>query len=848
MTVHRLLPFFLVIATACAAADTNPWPLAITADHRPGTYWWCPGSAFDRESIDHNLRQLRAGGIGRVHIVPIYGAKGYEDRYIPYLSSRWIEMLGHITRRAADLGMQVDMTTGTGWCFGGPDLPREAIDLRARYDAKTGTVKLVPGRKVKRAAPGGEGWMLNPYAPAAMTRYLRRFSKALDTLDGPLPRAQYHDSFEYAGDWCPAFLDEFRKRRGYDLRDRLATFFGKKGTDEERARIKCDYRIVLADLHRETMAVWAAWARKRGMLTRNQAHGAPANLLDVYAVADIPETEMFGGPAFPIPGFRRDPKLVRPADDDPRICMMAASAAHVAHEPGRQLVSAESCTWLRNHWRANLGQIKLSLDLFFLAGVNHLLYHGSCYSPADAPWPGWYFYASTKMDPRNAIWRDARFLNEYVARCQSVLQAGRPANDVLVYWPIHDLWTNPTGTAIRCSVHRHGWMTGQRFGRLAGELLAKGYAFDFVSDRMLGLLDVDDTTIRAPGGAYRAIAVPACARVPVATMRRLADLAKKGATVIFEKQIPADVPGFADVEQRRAALAAQRRRLAGTAVTAEDAVAGLEKAGVPRETIVDAGLRFIRRRTGDSWWYFIANHTDDDFDGPFRPAVPCGSVTAYDPMTGRSGALAAAGGDRGFRLQLPAGGSVVLRATAKKPAAAPWVYLKPAGKAVVLEGPWRVRFIDGAPEIPAPYTAETLGSWTAAPDPKARAFAGTARYTLAFTRPEADVDEWVLDCGDVRESARVTVNGREAGVLVALPYRLRVGHLLRKGKNTLAIEVTGLSANRIRARDRRDATWRIMRDIDIVNVFYKKFNPAAWDPVDAGLLGPVRLVPAKTKP
>ena len=27
-----------------------------------------------------------------------------------------------------------------------------------------------------------------------------------------------------------------------------------------------------------------------------------------------------------------------------------------------------------------------------------------------------------------------------IARCQSFLQLGRPAHDVLVYWPVHDLW------------------------------------------------------------------------------------------------------------------------------------------------------------------------------------------------------------------------------------------------------------------------------------------------------------------------------------------------------------------------------------------------------------------------
>ena len=90
---------------------------------------------------------------------------------------------------------------------------------------------------------------------------------------------------------------------------------------------------------------------------------------------------MFGAPDYPIPGFRRDPKMVRAADADLRICMLAASAAHIAHAPGQQLVSSESCTWLREHWHTALSHIKLELDELFLAGVNHVFYHGSCYSP-----------------------------------------------------------------------------------------------------------------------------------------------------------------------------------------------------------------------------------------------------------------------------------------------------------------------------------------------------------------------------------------------------------------------------------------------------------------------------------
>ena len=101
----------------------------------------------------------------------------------------------------------------------------------------------------------------------------------------------------------------------------------------------------------------------------------------------------------------------------------------------------------------------------------------------------------------------------------------------------------------------------------------------------------------------------------------------------------------------------------------------------------------------------------------------------------------------------------------------------------------------------------------------------------------------MLDLGDVRESARVRLNGKDAGALIALPFRLRVGERLQPGENLLEIEVTNLTANRIRDLDRRGVDWKIMKDANIVNVNYQKFEPAGWDLVPSGLLGPVKLIP-----
>jgi len=500
---------------------------------------------------------------------------------------------------------------------------------------------------------------------------------------------------------------------------------------------------------------------------------------------------------------------------------------------------------MREHWHGSLGQMKLEMDLFFLAGVNHVIYHGSCYSAKDAAWPGWFFYASTKVDWRNSIWRDMPFLNNYIARCQSVLQAGEPANDILVYWPIHDLWMDSEGLLKNLTVHNNDWIDDQRIGDLANLLDSKGYAFDFVSDRMLEKIGYQKGELHAPGGRYKVILVPKCTYMPAATLKRLGDLAGQGAEVIFEEDLPADVPGYGGLAQRRGVLAAGKKHL-GKVVIAEDTLAALSSAGVKREKLTDHGLRYIRRRTRDSYWYFVANHTGGDFNGWLDLAVPFASVIRHDPMTGDSYSLPTETKGRICQLyiNIAAGESFIIQASQTPIKAKPCPLIKAAGEAFVLEGRWNVEFIEGGPELPKAYSTDSLCCWTNAPDAKAKVFAGTARYSLTFNLPHyAGADEYVLDLGEVRESARVWINGKKAANLFALPMRALVGQYLKKGVNTIAIEVTNLSANRIRDLEIRKVNWKIMHDANIVTLAYKTFDGSKWPIQPSGLLGPVSLTP-----
>ncbi|MHC4619008.1 MAG: glycosyl hydrolase [Planctomycetota bacterium] len=901
------------------------WP-EVTRENKPWTYWWWLGSAVDKKGLTEHLEAYYKAGLGGVHIIPIYGVRGAEERFIEYLSPRWMEMLAHTTSEANRLGMGVDMSTGTGWPFGGPDVSvdtatakvilqtytvqdgrslskpvtvvdersgrkgqlqalmafsREGgvVDLTANVDgdgkldwvAPTGGWKLyavfqgLGGKKVERAAPGGAGYVIDPFSRASLIRYLERFDKAFGDYKGAMPRAHYHDSYEYGrATWTDDLFEEFEKRRGYDLRRQLPALSGE-GTDDVVARVKSDYRETIADLHLESYIVpWVQWAHSKGSLTRNQAHGSPSNLLDTYAAADIPETEIFGPSGLKIPGLRMDPDFdFHAALNDPLMLKFASSAAHVT---GKRLVSSETCTWLGEHFKVSLSQVKPEIDHLLVSGINHVFYHGMAYSPFDEAWPGWLFYASTNFAPSNSFRRDFPELNAYIARCQSILQSGQADNHVLLYWPVYDVWHNKGGMLMGLSVHGIGsWLSGSEFYRTARMLWNRGYTFDYVSDRQLAEAKVSLGKASLAGSEYSVVVVPKCQFIPVRTLKKLVDLAKGGATIIVQGELAGDVPGLGRLEERRRVFneiisGLNRGDKSSGGVQVIDMFGGrfligadlermLSTAGLRRERMVDTpGVQFIRRRHSQGHHYFVANLGADYLRGWVTLGVKAESIVILDPLTRKRGLAAVRerpGGGAQVYLQLAPGQSCMLRTFSSKRVDGPkWRYLKRSGAPYEIKGIWRVDFIEGGPKLPGGFETKTLASWTDLGDDRAQSFAGTGRYRISFDRPAGAGDDWMLDLGRVCESARVRINGRYVGTLWSVPFQMPVGEFLREGRNELEVEVTNLAANRIADLDRRKVKWKKFYEINFVNIRYRKFDASDWPLMDSGLLGPVQLTPA----
>ncbi len=930
----------LIATPSCTTEESNqtPWP-DITGHAKPWTRMWWMGNAVNRDDLALTLREYSEAGIGGVEITPIYGVKGMEHRYIDFLSPEWMEMLQFTIKEADKHGMGVDINLGTGWPYGGPQITpgygakrlaikrypeeggRYAADGEIRINPslrtedtlvavyaisedgvrkdlsgmvrEDGTVGWVPGygnwevytavsentrQLVKRAAPGGEGLTVDPFSHEALGIYLDRFEEAFGGESLQI-RSMFNDSYEvYAASFTPSFFEQFEKRRGYDVRQYLRELHSASETDSA-IRIQADYRETLSDLLLEEFTVpWDEWINEKGSVSRLQAHGSPGNLLDLYAASGIPEGETFGSNIFPVRGFRKYTDDTRNPPPDPLMMKFASSAGNTQ---GKKLVSSETFTWAGEHFMVSLAELKPEMEEILLAGVNHIFFHGSSFIPEDAPWPGWLFYASVQFNPRNSLWPHLEGMNQYIARCQSILQSSVPDNELLVYWPVHDIWHRTGNLDMLLTVHNlTDWLQMSEFYKTVKSLTGMGYSVDYISGRQLEQSAAGKEGIATSPEAlpYRALIVPYTRYMPVGDLKNIVRLAEEGANVIFV-DMPSDVPGFHDIEKRREEMTIIQASMVFTDVaggfaeynTGKGSVlltAGpggistnnaslkqaLEYKGIYRETLGDGGLKFARLDHGNGKYYYIVNHTPRDIDTTITINSAGRAVLIMDPQNGRWGTAATGNAVRdaknkaaeavAVRLQIASGDALFVKTTGRRYTGAPvWDYYTPAGETIITDREWSLVFTGGGPVLPDMWILHEPEWWTGLSGHEMQHFSGTAEYVTEFYIDSLIYDEYLLCLGDVRESARVWINGHEAGIAWSNPFRLKVGQYLREGTNTLRIEVANLMANRIRYMDREGIEWKIFHDINFVSLFYTPFDASDWEVLPSGLGGPVSLVP-----
>ena len=830
------------------------------------------------------MQQYAEAGIGSVEITPIYGVQGNSSNAIPFLSSEWMQQLRNVESEGEKDHILVDMSTGTGWPFGGPTTPIEeaackvifvidtviidkvteqpivvdigikdakerpysklgcvmgypidvksykgrCIDLRGSVEGDQLQMLRLPGKwliiaqyvsrtrqQVKRAAPGGAGYVIDHFDKTAVKHYLERFDQAFTSTNTPFPHNFFNDSYEvYKANWTPTLLDEFKRRRGYDLEQHFPALLGiDLPLNDPDKDVLSDYRETLSEMLLENFSQqWTSWAHSHGSLTRNQAHGSPASLIDVYASVDVPEIEGFGLSEFHIKGLRQDPGFTRPNFSDVSMLKYASSAAHIT---GKPLVSSETFTWLTEHFRTSLSQMKPDLDLMFTCGVNHMFFHGTCYSPREAKWPGWRFYASVDMSPNNSIWRDAPYLMKYIDRCQRFLQMGTPDNDFLVLVPLRDMWSarhskGADGLLMAFDIHKMEEKAPE-FIKSILEIDSLGYDCDYISERIL--LDtrfVDGKLQTAAGTRYSGLLIPGSGRMPETLKAHLKTLEQQGAPIIY---------GIDEAKMQSAAR--------------------------PEAMRFRHGLRAIRRSNPEGHHYFIANLTPNDISSWIPLTVNVKDALWFDPLTGNIH-QAKVNGQQVY-MNLHSGESMILqtydRAIQNKPTTIISESPTPTEIIDLTNTAWQLSFTEESPRVDSTFLLDHLQTWESLDAPAVATTMGTGVYTttLKLDKKQA-MKTWRIDLGDVRESARVYVNGELVDCAWCVPFTLDLGQRFHKGKNELRIEVTNLPANRIADMDRRGDQWRIMEEINVVDLNYKKTTYEGWAPVPSGLNSSVKLL------
>ena len=881
------LLFFLLFFLPMQAI-AQQWP-AVQQEAKAGARWWWLGSAVDKENLRWSMQEYARQGIGALEITPIYGVQGNDQNNIPYLSDKWMEMLRFTQEQGRQNGIEIDMATGTGWPFGGPWVPLEESACKAVFVEKTFTgndvknLDLLPPEKermntvlqkvmlyggdqfstditesvnngslswkvpdklkpfigdgkddmktviavyikygvmkVKRAAPGGEGLVIDHFDKKAVANYLKHIEDAFERTHTPYPHTFFNDSYEVAdATWTPTLFEEFEKRRGYQLQSYLPQLIhagDKNGVwiGKQPQQVLADYRETLGDLLLENFTQqWTAWAHRHGAITRNQAHGSPANLIDCYAAVDIPEIEGFGLSDFGIKGLRRDPGKTRKNDSDYSMFKYAPSAAHVC---GKPFTSSETFTWLTEHFRTSLSQFKPDIDLMFCAGVNHMFFHGTCYSPKDDPWPGWKFYASVDMSPTNSIWRDAPAFMKYVERCQSFLQWGQPDNDFLVLLPVRDAWKKRTDKLLmQFSIHDMGKLMPE-FRDAILDIDRSGYDCDYISERLLmGTTFSDGMLVTEAGTRYRGLIIPSenVDELPDEVKQHIAHLLAQGAHIMcgIDKE-------------------------------------AMAKAAKPETMKTKYGLKAIRRKNDEGYHYFIANLTPDDINETIIPSVDFQNAMWFDPLTGER--YSAYNDGREIEFNLRSGQSMILQTFDEKQMFAKTlpVYCDTSVVEIPIElsGPWTLSFIEETPTVAKTFALDTLKTWESLGDKAASVTMGTGVYTTTLKLTKKDlknVSRWKIDLGDVRESARVYINGEYIGCAWSVPFVLDCKKTLKAGENIICIEVTNLPANHIADLDRRGVKWRKMNEINVVDINYKNTLYDTWEPMPSGLNSQVKLI------
>ena len=694
------------------------------------------------------------------------------------------------------------------------------------------------GAGPRPATKCGAGLEVDKLSKEALSRFFAGYVDRVLARLGPVsPKGGLNnvlvDSFEVGcQNWTCGMERLFEGRFGYGLGKWLPVFTNRiVGSPEETERFLADFRRLVSDLFVENYAgEFRRLCHARGLLFSLEGYGnAPCDDLRYARRCDVPMGEFWAGNA-------------SAKSAQARLGGVGNSRfpGFISHVWGQRFAAAEAFTSGEGErWDRDPFAYKAQGDRAFCAGVNRIIYHRW----AHQPWTNPANYPGMTMGPHGSHfertqtwWRDAApAWLMYQSRCQWMLQEGVAASDVLVF-----AGDGAPSYGLELSRwHDHSLVGENAFG--------KGRQWDVCGGEAIVASRASGGELVAPSGArYKAVAVLPRTRVDGESQAALDGLAAAGVPVVRGGDVDAVLsargvgPDFVCLTEECAGDVRWIHRVASdgshvyfVALPNERAASidvSFRVAGLRPETWnPETGVAFEPRR-----WRHVGNRTEVrlDFDPSgaafvvFRPRPTDGLRAGPEPFS--------------------------------------------AEREAEVAGPWSVEFLDGRGAPPGRVVFDSLVPWNERTEEGIRFYSGSATYRASAPDPRGTGGgRVVLDLGDVKNVAAVSVNGKELPVLWKPPFRVDVTDALGDAGSPvdIAVRVTNLWPNRLIGDDSlpcdakygagggggKDGIFEIPR-----RVFDGEPSPCGrhtfttwrlWKGSDAllpsGLLGPVRLLSAR---
>lgn len=763
------------------------------------------------------------------------------------------------------------------------------------------------GQRLWVPSANSTGLAIDHFSQQAVDNHFNIIISRLEARCGPLKDTSlerfYLASYESATTviWTPGFEEEFFKLNGYRLEPFLPAIYGVTIRDRETTeRFLYDYRhtvseLFLNNLYRESRRL----SHEHGVQVCSESGGpgAPLHNVPTEDLAALGAVDIMRGEFWTDKTNRLNPD----GFEELQVVKPIASAAHIY---GRKVAESEAFTSHVN-WVEGPDIFRIFADRAYCEGTTRIVYHTMVHNLPAAGMPGWTYSAGSHMNTHLTWWNLSSQLHGYFARCSALLQSGDFVADVACYYghaipnfakPKHlhaglgygyDYDDLNTEILLQASVDKHGRLalpSGMTYAALV--LPPDDRCMDLNVLRKIGkLLEQGATVIgRRPERTYGLAGQPQADR----ELRELADKlwGKDDTAAPYEKKI------------RRGLLIAnkpERSVLLAAGVTPD-----IEVYPAASEQQID----YLHRRTAKEDIYLVRNTTAETAEVEVQFRVHGKRPELWDAVTGKTLVSAAYQETKTgtlVPLHFAPHGSVFVVFTSKKEAgphitamsrdgvavfpsraagAPPVSATRASGKAIQLQasvpgnyeltfsdsrkqtvtvnaeaapvaitGPWEVRFVAGWDVSPTRQVFDSLISWTDSTNAAVRAYSGVGTYVKQFSLDASQLpagQRVLLDLGEVREIARVYLNGREAGISSFTPHVLDVTELVRPGENSLVVEVANTWLNRLIADDALPEAQRKTRTNLATGPFTD--GPEAgrpWreaKPKPSGLLGPVRLL------